>query len=390
MLAAVRTVLGPLCAGGRVGIALSGGLDSLVLADAACCALGNEAVVALHVDHGLSPTSAQVALEVGQWAARRALAYRSVRVEVPRGGSLEQAAREVRYRALEEMAAEHELLAVATAHTARDQAETVLLRILRGTGVAGLAAISAHRGRWVRPLLALARGQLEDYARARGLVAWEDPMNADLRFSRVRARQQLMPALVRENPAIERALCRLAEQAAEWTAELDALARPLAERLRVAELASAGPAVRKRALALALAARGVSFEAVHLEALEALVARAPGGSARASVPGAEVVREYDVLRIEGRRSVSAAAHVDVPNLEVPEELGDAARFEHRAPRAGDRMRPARLRGRSRKLSDLFVDAKVPRRLRATARVVCRRSDGEIVWVEHVGWCHQPT
>lgn len=389
VLDAVTAALGSLSAGGRVGVALSGGLDSLVLADAAWRALGKARVIALHVDHGLSPTSAQVALEVGQWAARRELAYRSVRVEVPRRGSLEQAARVARYRALEELAAEEELVAVATAHTARDQAETVLLRILRGTGVAGLTAIAARRGLWVRPLLALARGQLEAYARERGLAAWEDPMNADLRFARVRVRQQLVPALARENPAIEQALCRLAEQAAEWTAELDALARPLAEHLRVAELARSGPAVRKRALALALAGRGLSFEAVHLEAVDALVARAASGSARVSVPGAEVVREYDVLRIECRDPVSAVAHVDVPGAEVPEALRDTARFEHRSPRAGDRMRPARLRGRSRKLSDLFVDAKVPRRLRATARVVCRRSDGEIVWVEHVGWCHQP-
>lgn len=390
VLDAVTAALGSLSAGGRVGVALSGGLDSLVLADAACCALGAKAVIALHVDHGLSPASAQVAREVGQWAARRELAYRSVRVEVPRRGSLEQAARVVRYRALEALAAEHGLLAVATAHTARDQAETVLLRILRGTGVAGLAAIAVRRGLWVRPLLPLPRSELETYARERGLVAWEDPMNAELRFARVRVRQQLLPALAAENPAIERALCRLAEQAAEWTAELDELARPLAERLCVSELARSGPAVRKRALALALAERGVSFEAVHLEAVAALIQRAPGGTAHVSVPGAEVVREYDALRIECRAAVSAVAHVDVPEPGVPETLCDVERFEHRSPRAGDRMRPARLRGRSRKLSDLFVDAKVPRRQRATARVVCRRSDGEIVWVEHLGWSHGST
>lgn len=390
MLAAVTAALGPLSADGRIGVALSGGLDSLVLADAAQCALGRAAVLALHVDHGLSPGSAQVAHEVGQWAAGRQLAYRSVRVEVPRRGSLEEAARVARYHALETLATEESLRAVATAHTARDQAETVLLRILRGTGVAGLAAIAARRGCWVRPLLALSRQAIEDYARQRGLVAWEDPMNADRRFARVRVRHELLPALARENPALERALGRLAEQAAEWTAALDELAGPLAERLSVSALVSAGPAVRKRALALALAARGVPFDAVHLRAIEALLTRAAGGTACVSVPGAEVFREYDVLRIERRAAVSAVAYVDVPEAGVPEALRDPDRFEIRSPRAGDRMRPARLRGRSRKLSDLFVDAKVPRRQRATARVVCRRSDGEIVWVEHVGWHHAPT
>ncbi len=378
------------------GVACSGGADSLVLADAAALALGEAAVVVLHVDHGLSAESSSQAARLVAWARGRGLAAAVRRVTVGPRASLEAAARQARYRALCELAEELGLSALVTAHTARDQAETVLLRILRGTGVAGLAGIAAASA-WpglplLRPLLGLSRATVDEYAAARGLPVWDDLMNGDERFARVRVRRHLLPRLREENPAVDAALLRLAEHAAEWTSAIDELAAPLAARLSARQLAAAAPAVRKRALALALGQRALGFEAAHLEALDALVCRSEGGSAAISLPGGIAVRQYDELRILPHEEHGDARSLDgePPDRNpggVPDELDDASQFSVRRWRPGDRMRPARLGGRSRKLSDLFIDAKVPRALRGSARVVCRRSDDSIVWVEHLGFAH---
>ena len=98
------------------------------------------------------------------------------------------------------------------------------MRILRGTGPAGLAGMGIRRGRFVRPLLGVARADVEAYCAEHALPVWADPMNADRAYARVRAREELMPLLARENPAIEDALVRLAGQAGEWLEVIDARA----------------------------------------------------------------------------------------------------------------------------------------------------------------------
>jgi tRNA(Ile)-lysidine synthase len=333
--------LGP----GLYGLACSGGADSMVLADAAIAELGAANVVVITIDHGLQvDASAQVVA----WARDQGVAAVARRVRVEQRASLEAAARDARYAAFEDLADELGLAWVWLAHTARDQAETVLMRIVRGTGPAGLAGIPAVRGRFARPLLALSRDLVEAYADERALPLWDDPMNHALNLTRVRVRQQLMPALRAENPAIDDALCRLAASAREWTEALDAQAEPLAHFPM---------AVTKRALALALDRQGIGYDAKHLEAILALSRTGAG----IDLPGGRVERSYDHLVLAP------------PNLEG---------CEVRVWRPGDRMRPARLHGRSRKLSDLYIDAKVPREARATARVAVR--DGVIVWAEHIG------
>src|SRR5450432_2885455 len=124
---------------GLYGVACSGGADSLVLADAAIAVAGAAHVVTLTIDHGLQPVP-----DVATWARGLGAAAVIRQVTVPHEASLEAAARRVRYAALDALADELGLAVVATAHTARDQAETVLLRILRGTGPAGLAGIAAR------------------------------------------------------------------------------------------------------------------------------------------------------------------------------------------------------------------------------------------------------
>ena len=342
--------LGP----GLFGLACSGGADSMALADAAIAELGPSNVVVIHVDHGLSPASAAVGEQVAGWARGQGVAAVVRRVEVARRASIEAAAREARYAALDAIRSEIGAAWILLGHTARDQAETVLMRIVRGTGPAGLAGIPMLRDRFVRPLLQLPREAIDLYVQIRQLPTWDDPMNTDTRIARVRFRERLLPALRSENPA------------------LDAQAAPLAQfPIACGALLAAEPAVRKRAFAIALEGAGLGYDAVHLEAIDDLVLRATNGEHGVDLPGARVIRSYDVLDLH-------RTHAPEP-LEAPH-----AGYELRVWRAGDRMKPARLKGRTRKLSDLFIDAKVPRELRRTARVLIRESDRVIVWAEHIG------
>jgi tRNA(Ile)-lysidine synthase len=362
----------------RLGVACSGGPDSVALADAALAEAG-ERVTLLHVDHGLHPDSADVATRVRGLADRLGAPCEVLRVTVAKGASLEEQARIARYAALEDAAARLELAAVLAGHTARDQAETVLLRILRGTGPAGLAGIPAARGVHRRPLLGIPRQVIEAYVAARELPTIDDPMNDDARFARVRVRTRLLPALVAENPRIEDALLRLARAAAEWSADIDGRAisvvaaakrTPHATKIPASALEQLGPGAGKRALQLL----APTLEAEHLDAAWRLVLAPARGSHGVDVPGARIERVYDDL------VVRSAEPPPPPELLVD---GPDGPYAIRRWRAGDRMRPARLRGRSRKLSDLFVDAKVPRAARASARVVVDAA-GAIVWAEHVG------
>jgi tRNA(Ile)-lysidine synthase len=359
---------------GLYGVACSGGADSLALADAAIRAAGPAHVVVLAIDHQLSAAGGAAAREVAAWARGQGAAGVVRAVTVGRG-SVEAAARTARYAALDALADELGLACVMTGHTARDQAETVLLRLLRGTGPAGLAGIPQIRGRYARPLLALDRPVIDAYLAARGLRAWDDPMNDDLAIPRVRVRRAILPALRRENPQLDRALVRLAASAAEWLEVIDALAAPFARfPIATAALAAQPAAIRKRALARALDAAGLDYDHVHLERLDRAVTAAPRGAQAIDVPGGQVIRSYATLAVAERHTP--------PQLVAPHEA-----YELRAWRAGDRMRPARLKGRSRKLSDLYIDAKVPRAVRASARVLVRRSDATIVWAEHLGAAH---
>jgi tRNA(Ile)-lysidine synthase len=381
---AVRAAVGDAGAG-LVAVACSGGADSIALADAAIEVAGAPRVAVLTIDHGLSEGSARIAAEVAAWARGRGAAAAIERVSVPRRASIEAAARQVRYDALERLAAGLGAARVLVGHTARDQAETVLLRLVRGTGPAGLAGIPAVRGRFARPLLALGRDAIEAYVAARALPTWDDPMNEDLRLARVRVRRDLLPRLRQENPRLDAALVRLAGSAAEWQEVIDGLAAPHA-RLPVAcaDLAALPAAVRKRAVALALDRAGIDHDAVHLDAIDRLVLRPPHGTIRIDLPAARLVRIYDRLELEHARAPALAA----PPAAGPADLAPPpGPYLLRTWQRGDRMKPARLKGRSRKLSDLYIDAKVPHAARAAARVLVRTTTGAIVWAEHLGLAH---
>jgi tRNA(Ile)-lysidine synthase len=369
--------------------ACSGGADSIALAHAAIgLARGGRlgTITLCHVDHGLRPGSAADGELVRRLAEEGGAGFAGVAVDVDRrAGSLEAAARDARYAALHRVAAERGAATILVGHTRRDQVETVLMRLVRGTGLAGLAGIPARRGAIARPLLGVPRSEVEEYCARHRLAVLDDPMNHDPRHLRARVRHHILPLLRAENPRIDDALLRAAAAALDARAGLDAAAAALTAAARhadgtwdVARLAAAAPPVLAHALTPAVAeAGGRPISAAHHAALLALVHRPAGGSSRADLPGLTAWREYDRLRFEptgvareGKGELSPA--------------GPEAPYEVRPWRPGDRMRPVRLLGRSRKLSDLFTDRRVPRASRAAARVVVRLHDGEIVWAEHIG------
>jgi tRNA(Ile)-lysidine synthase len=240
--ARLTTLLGPL-RGRRLCVAYSGGLDSAVLLCALAALRVRErfALRALHVNHQLQPQSAAWARAARLRARRLRVPCKIIKVTVAheRGQSLEAAAREARYRALSAELAGDELL--LTAHHQEDQLETVLLALLRGSGVRGLAAMSA-RSAWarrplLRPLLPVTRQQLEQYARARRLDWSEDPSNADERFDRNYLRLAVIPLIRRRWPAAAATVSRSAAHLAE--------ARRLLEQLAATSLQHArdGPAL---------------------------------------------------------------------------------------------------------------------------------------------------
>ncbi|HTR06367.1 MAG TPA: tRNA lysidine(34) synthetase TilS [Paraburkholderia sp.] len=216
----------------RIAIAYSGGLDSSVLLDAAVRVAGPARLVALHVHHGLSPNADAWLAHCEASAHAYGVTFDARRVVVARddAAGVEAAARAARYRALDAMCAAHGAQVLWLAQHADDQAETVLLQLLRGAGIAGLAAMAPARASAtgvprMRPLLALLRAQLERYARARRLHWIDDESNDDTRYARNALRRDVMPALSAHFPGYRDALARTASHAASAQRLLDDLAR---------------------------------------------------------------------------------------------------------------------------------------------------------------------
>ena len=229
--------------GAAIVLAVSGGPDSTALLHGAAALAPDRGwrLTVAHLDHALRPTSADEAAAVAATGAGLGLAVEVRRVDVgavatAEHRSLEDAGRQARYRFLEEVAAAHgpEAL-IATAHTADDVAETILLRLARGSGVRGLRGIPARRGRIVRPLLHARRATLRAALDAAQIPYATDPSNADLAHARNRVRAELLPALERLNPAAVEALTRFGALAADDDDLLDALAAAELAQRRNAE-----------------------------------------------------------------------------------------------------------------------------------------------------------
>lgn len=231
---ALIPLLAPLEGAPRWRVAWSGGLDSTVLLHLLTIYRTRRPLapplLAVHVNHQLQPAAADWAEHCRKVAGALSLPLRSSAIEVSASGAgLEADARHARYAALEEGLAPGEV--VMFAHHRDDQAETVLLRLLRGSGVTGLQGMPRQRpmgrGQLLRPLLPWSRSQLEAYARCHGLNWIEDPSNSDLRHDRNFLRAQVMPLLASRWPDSQGALLRAAAHLEEVDRALEALLPPL-------------------------------------------------------------------------------------------------------------------------------------------------------------------
>jgi len=400
--------------------AVSGGADSLCLLlclHGLAPRLGLRLYVA-HVHHGLrGPEADEDAEFVASQAAALGLPYEIMRVDTAAYASshrcsIETAAREVRYRALREVMTRVGAGCVATGHTEDDQAETVLLHLLRGSGLDGLAAMRPRRGDLARPLLNQSRQATAAFCEAHGLAARHDRTNDDPAFRRNAVRSQLLPVLEQFNPRARAALARCAALLASDADYLRAGARAAfdavvekdegePDELRVARepLALLPGALRTRVLRLAveqLLGGGAALSARMIEEIDRLASgeneggrldigrgfraerrgellhlfrptlRAPLPEVRLPIPGrilfgdwwleAGIVPGDEARALLVRDGITTRAEAVCDR----EALGSPVIVRGRRP--GDRLRPLGLSG-TKKVQDILVDHKVPRAAR---------------------------
>jgi tRNA(Ile)-lysidine synthase len=205
---------GVLCPGESIVLACSGGVDSTAMLDV-CIRLApprNWRLHVVHIDHGLRQGSREDAGHIERTCREAKIGFTRRAVVVEPGTGIPAKAREARYQALREIAADVGASVIATAHTADDQAETVLMRALAQATPKSLTGIDARRDDLVRPLLGVWREQTVAYCRALGLEYFEDPANQDPRYTRARVRHEVMPALEAVFPAARRRLVELAKR----------------------------------------------------------------------------------------------------------------------------------------------------------------------------------
>ena len=206
--------------GDRVVLAVSGGIDSMVLLDAAA-EVARDRVSVATFDHGTGPEATRAAHCVALRA--RTLGLPCDRAVAARRANSEAELRSLRWTFLNDVAQTRGR--VATAHTANDQIETVLMRTLRGAGARGLAGLAAP-SKVLRPLLAVRREEIVAYARDRGVEWIEDASNASMRFFRNRVRHELLPALRTVSPSIDDYLLDVGGRAARWRRDVDRFSKP--------------------------------------------------------------------------------------------------------------------------------------------------------------------
>lgn len=425
--------------GDDVTVALSGGADSVALLwvlRTLAPALGI-GLRAAHFHHGLRGAEADRDADFcrslcADWGIPFSLGRGDVADRAAQSGeSLEEAARVLRYDYLCRVAPGK----LATAHNADDNAETILLHLLRGTGLRGLGGIPVRRGKLVRPLLTCTRAEIEALLQREGLPHVEDGTNAEDDCLRNRLRHHVLPLLREENPNLSRTLGRTAALLRQEDAFLSHMAAQAGAACRAengwssAKLLALEPVLRRRVLLGMLTDLGLDDPAlVYVEALEQLLTAGP--SASAALPSGRVARRtYDLLDFSDDAPLPALAPtlLRVPGCtELPGRLGTvsvcvtknlkiskkkpntfALKYDMIAPfqlwarcrRPGDRLT---LAGGSKSIKALMIDRKIPARLRNAVPVLTVNNmpiavfgigadpawlaaDGEeAIWIEYCG------
>ena len=396
--------------GQKLLLAVSGGADStaLLLGTAQLALALDLKLVVASLDHGLRPEATLEVARVHFLASKLGLPFHSARLSLKEGPALEARARRARYQALEGIRREADCAWIATAHTASDQAETLLMRLLRGAALTGASGIRARRGRLLRPLLACSRREVERFLSERGAEFSADPMNADLQFTRARIRARLIPAI--ESVAgigATRRLAAFASTAAGDAEYLDELAHAAYSRLLhspgrldAVGLRALVPAIRRRVLVQLMRDAGARVDQAAIK--RALAVATSAGRATLS-RGYELRSAGGVIRCVHSAEESgqqptlsfgdgwvtdpiSGMRIGLSDTLPVERLGGEWLEIGRAPlplsirrrRPGDRV-AALCGGGTAKLQDLMVDLGIPSEDRDSIPVVCDAA-GRILWV----------
>lgn len=404
--------------GDRVLVALSGGVDSVVLLHllhASAEELGIT-LCAAHFDHAMGSGSEADAEWVAGLCTSWQIEFVGERSNRPLYGETD--ARTERYRFLQTAQQRLRCNRVATAHHADDQIETVIFRLLRGTGMRGLAGIPLRRGALVRPLLPFSKRAILDYATSHDLAYRDDPTNAEIHFLRNRIRNSVVPVLQSVEPNAGRSVLRLARLAARneaaWNSLLKDVEREVVQRSEKSAIELARPVLleyhpelRARVLRHYLRGFGVVPSRAATRDLLQFCERAPSGAVLEFGGRIRVERNFDALRIarasernaertsviiageRGRAELRLATRTLVVEWRVDDVLHDHAEhfavallgetLELRGWRAGDRIR---LAYGTKKLKKLFAERRVPASERADIPVLVNES-GDVLWVPSV-------
>ena len=416
----------------RVGVAVSGGADSVFLLHALreLAPRWNLELSVVHIEHGLrGAASLEDADFVKQLAQSFGLPFHlhSARV-LTIDDNQEQAARRVRQDFFRALIAAGKVDRIATGHTRADQAETVLYRILRGSGLAGLAGIlPVTKEGVVRPLLEIDRGEIEAWLRERNIRWREDASNQDRAYARNRLRHEILP-LLREtfNPRLDETLSNMAlvarDEESYWDSALPAPESPTRspQTLAVSQLSTIAPAVARRLIRRAIARAKGDLRQVDFAHVERILdmARSQAGHGRVQLPGLDVFRSFDWIRIataddshafQFALPLEAPGTVELPGshtritLQVLEKaeiaeacatVGDELDWQRLTPRfgalpslelrnwrPGDQYRPAG-QSKRQKVKFLFQEARIPLWERGNWPIITY--NGTIVWTRRFG------
>ena len=416
--------------GDRVVVAVSGGPDSVCLLDA-LHALSAELGITLHVahlDHRFrGKESADDALFVEILAKTLRIPVTVGQVDVPaycreHGLSPQEGARKVRYGFLQQVVRDAGASRLATGHTADDQAETFLMRLVRGAGVSGLSAIPPVRENIIRPLIEVTREEVLEHLKSKGLDFRTDPSNAKPVYTRNRIRMDVLPVLKRFNPRIIETLASEAAVLRDEDEAMEALCAAIAPEIisqdkdavvvKRKEFIAQLPALKRRLLRKALSLAGADpsgLSRVRIDAALAFMNTARTGRTMRPAPGLALEREYDRFLLGSAAAVESFSRLlAVPGLTAVPELcmevelivanGAAsdnaaenylwqANFDYdkigphltlRNRRPGDRFCPSGMGGRHKKLQDYLADGKVPRLQRDRVPLLCAGKN--ILWL----------
>ncbi len=416
--------------GDRVVVAVSGGPDSVCLLDV-LSDLRDEFQIDLivaHFDHGLRPGEDEKETEfVCQLASSYGLEFKIGRASedlARSGGSLEEKAREHRYRFLEEIQGKVKAQKIALGHQLNDQAETVLMRLLRGSGTQGLGAIPPVRdGLIIRPLIHVSREEIEAYLAQKGLKWVEDSSNVNPRYMRNRIRLELLPLLKTYQPRILEILAKTAEiiradesylniEAEKWLLTHGSQPQEHHVGIPISQFSDLPKALQRRVLRCAIKMAGSGLRRISWDHIELALGLLSTGKPQGEIhlPGSLAVKKrYDWIIVAPRDTsgpkgysytISGTGVYELEDIHSRIEISELVqslkgRFDHspwvalldrgkidfpltvRPYKPGDRFVPLGMKG-TKKVHDLFVDQKIPLELRKRIPIVC--SGRAIIWV----------